>query len=52
MILSGLCLEVVGPRYNLLIGGILASIGYLFLWAIATLIIRHVPDMAQSQEKA
>ena len=37
MLLSGLCLELIGPRYNLLIGGLLASLGYVFVWAIATL---------------
>ena len=36
MILSGLCLEYIGPRYNFLVGGCLASMGYFFLWAIAT----------------
>jgi MFS family permease len=37
MILSGLILEYVGPRYSFLIGGCLASVGYLILWAIASL---------------
>lgn len=36
MILSGLCLELVGPRYNLLVGGLCSAVGYLCLWAIAT----------------
>ena len=37
MLLSGLCLELIGPRYNLLIGGLLSAIGYIFVWSIATL---------------
>ena len=35
MILSGLLLEKVGPKNNVLIGGLLAFIGYFILWAIS-----------------
>jgi len=40
MLISGLLLERIGPRYAMLIGGLLACLGYTLLWVSST---RHLP---------